>query len=232
MNTPKRRVRLAAGLITLTLLAAACGGDDSSSETTDGGSGSETTDGGSGGEGGEVFVTGSSTVEPISIRVAEKAEAAGIAAVVEGPGTGDGFKKFCAGEGDVTGASRQIKDEEIALCEEAGIEYVELAVGIDGLTVATSPENEAVACLDVPALYALLGPESEGKVNWSDANELAAELAPPTPNCPTRRSRSAAPVRRAAPTTRSWSSSSPTSPKSAGPTSSSVRTTPRAPTTT
>ena len=180
MNTPKRRVRLAAGFITLTLLAAACGGDDSSSETTDGGStgdtAAETTAGGSSGEGGEVFVTGSSTVEPISIRVAEKAEGAGIAAVVEGPGTGDGFKKFCAGEGDVTGASRQIKDEEIALCEEAGVEYVELAVAIDGLTVATSPENDAVSCLDVPALYALLGPESEGTTSWSDANELAAEL--------------------------------------------------------
>jgi phosphate transport system substrate-binding protein len=139
---------------------------------------------------GEVFVTGSSTVEPISIRVGELAgELSGgdLAVTVEGPGTGDGFKKFCAGEGDVTGASRAIKDEEAQACTDAGITYVELQVGIDGLTVATSPANTAVECLDVPALYALLGPESEGFENWSDANDLATELGSafvPLPDAP------------------------------------------------
>ena len=126
---------------------------------------------------GQVFVTGSSTVEPISIRVAEKiTDASGVSVVVEGPGTGDGFKKFCAGEADVTGASRTIKDEEIAICEDNGIEFVELPVAVDGLTVATSPENDDVSCLDVPALYALLGPESEGTKRWSDVLDLAYEL--------------------------------------------------------
>ena len=51
----------------------------------------------------------------------------------------------------------------------SGVEYVELEVAIDGLTVATNPANEAITCLDVPALYALVGPESEGTANWSDA---------------------------------------------------------------
>ena len=129
--------------------------------------------------GGEVFVTGSSTVEPISVLVSELAdERSGgeLAVTVEGPGTGDGFAKFCSGEADISDASRPIKDEEAAICAEAGIEFVELEVAIDGLTVATSPNNAEVECLDVPALYALVGPESEGFTNWSDAQALATEL--------------------------------------------------------
>ncbi len=64
---------------------------------------------------------------------------------------------------------------------------MELQIAIDGLTVATSPENTAVECLDVAALYALLGPESEGFGNWSDADELATELGSayaPFPDAP------------------------------------------------
>jgi len=128
---------------------------------------------------GDVFVTGSSTVEPISIRVGELAaemSGGGLAVTVEGPGTGDGFATFCTGGADISDASRAIKDEEIAQCEENGVEYVELEIAIDGLTVATNPANEAITCLDIPALYALVGPESEGTANWSDNAELATEL--------------------------------------------------------
>jgi phosphate transport system substrate-binding protein len=128
---------------------------------------------------GDVFVTGSSTVEPISIRVGELAlELSGgeLATTVEGPGTGDGFATFCEGGADISDASRQIKDEEIQTCADNGINFVELEVAIDGLTVATSPNNDAITCLDVPGLYALLGPESEGLGNWSDAAELATEV--------------------------------------------------------
>jgi phosphate transport system substrate-binding protein len=128
---------------------------------------------------GEVFVSGSSTVEPISIRVGELAdELSGgeLKVTVEGPGTGDGFAKFCAGETDISDASRPINEEEAQTCADAGIEYVELEIAIDGLTVATNPANADIECLDVPALYALIGPESEGFANWSDANELAAEV--------------------------------------------------------
>lgn len=202
MNTPKRRLALA-GIISFSLLAAACGSDDDAADTTDAPAaeateapaaeateapaeeGTETTeapaDGGEATElaGGEVFVTGSSTVEPISVLVSELAdELSGgeLAVSVEGPGTGDGFKKFCAGEADISDASRAIKDEEAQSCADAGIEFVEIEVAIDGLTVATSVNNSAVECLDVPALYALIGPESEGFTNWSDAAALATEL--------------------------------------------------------
>lgn len=88
---------------------------------------------------GSIFVSGSSTVEPISNGVAEAFRAAnpGFDYTVEGPGTGDGFKKFCAGETDISDASRAIKEEEIASCAAAGIEYVELKVAIDGIAVMT-----------------------------------------------------------------------------------------------
>ncbi len=128
---------------------------------------------------GDVFVSGSSTVEPISIRVGELAgELSGgeLKVTVEGPGTGDGFQKFCGGETDISDASRPINEEEAQACADAGIEYVELEVAIDGLTVATNPANADIECLDVPALYSLIGPESEGFGNWSDANDLAAEV--------------------------------------------------------
>jgi ABC-type phosphate transport system substrate-binding protein len=88
---------------------------------------------------GTVFVSGSSTVEPISNAVAErfKEANAGFNYTVEGPGTGDGFAKFCAGEIDISDASRSIRDDEITACQDAGIEYVELKVAIDGIAVLT-----------------------------------------------------------------------------------------------
>jgi len=191
VKTPLRR-SLLGGAIALSLVAAACGSDDNSSDPTDAPAGDATTTaggaaaseapasggGGGGAVSGSVVVSGSSTVEPISIVVGEKFKAANPDAgvTVDGPGTGDGFQLFCAGETDISDASRPISDEEIAACEGAGIEYTELAVGIDGLTVATNPANADVECLDVPALYALLGPESEGIDKWSGANELATEV--------------------------------------------------------
>jgi ABC-type phosphate transport system substrate-binding protein len=88
---------------------------------------------------GAVAVSGSSTVQPISNKVAEQfnAENAGFSYTVEGPGTGDGFAQFCAGDIDIADASRPISDEEIGLCQEAGIEYQELKVAIDGIAVMT-----------------------------------------------------------------------------------------------
>jgi phosphate transport system substrate-binding protein len=194
VKTSLRR-SLLGGAIALTLVAAACGSDDDSSDSTEApteeatttaagaettAAGAETSAAGGGGEAvsGSVVVSGSSTVEPISVIVGEKFKAANPDAgvTVDGPGTGDGFQLFCNGETDISDASRPISDEEIAACEGNGIEYTELKVGIDGLTVATNPANDAVECLDVPALYALIGPESEGIDNWSGANELATEV--------------------------------------------------------
>jgi phosphate transport system substrate-binding protein len=84
-------------------------------------------------------VSGSSTVEPVSNGVAEafKAENAGFNYTVEGPGTGDGFAQFCAGAIDIADASRQIRDDEVTLCQDGGVEYVELKVAIDGIAVLT-----------------------------------------------------------------------------------------------
>jgi phosphate transport system substrate-binding protein len=131
-----------------------------------------------GGATGSVNVSGSSTVEPISTGVAEALAAAnpGFAYTIEGPGTGDGFKKFCAGETDISDASRKIKDEEAKACADAGIEYVELKIAIDGMSVLTSVNNTAVACLSLADLYALIGPESTGFAKWSDAAALGKEL--------------------------------------------------------
>ena len=144
----------------------------------------ETTAGSGGDASGSIVVSGSSTVEPITALVGQTLDGANpdVAISVEGPGTGDGFARFCAGETDISDASRPISEEEIAACEESGIEYVELHIATDGLTVLTSPDNDAVTCLEFTDLYALLGPESEGFANWSDANELAAELS--APNAP------------------------------------------------
>jgi ABC-type phosphate transport system substrate-binding protein len=88
---------------------------------------------------GTIFVTGSSTVEPISNGIAEafKAENPGFNYTVEGPGTGDGFARFCAGHADISDASRPIRDEEAAECAAAGVEFVELKVAIDGIAVLT-----------------------------------------------------------------------------------------------
>ncbi len=135
---------------------------------------------------GEIYVSGSSTVEPISTRVAEKFQALNpeFGYTVEGPGTGDGFALFCNDETDISDASRAIKDEEAQACADNGVEYVEIQIAYDGLSVITSPDNAAISCLSFLDLYALLGPESgptdtdpDGFQLWSDANALAAELA-------------------------------------------------------
>jgi len=88
---------------------------------------------------GEVVISGSSTVEPISSLVAEGFSGANpdVSISVDGPGTGDGFELFCNGETDISDASRAIEEEEIAACEDAGVEYIELQIGLDGLAILT-----------------------------------------------------------------------------------------------
>jgi phosphate transport system substrate-binding protein len=190
-------LKAASLLLALAMAISACGDSDdedtsASTPTTaaagqTGGSGSTSTEGGNASEdmkdlSGDVFVTGSSTVEPVTIRVAESFEevAPDVTVDVEGPGTGDGFLKFCAGEADIADASRHIKDEEAKTCADAGIEYTELQIGIDGIAVITNHDNDAVTCLSFPDLYALLGPESEGFAKWSQAQPLATELGSKT----------------------------------------------------
>jgi len=168
-------------LVALGLVAAACGGSDSTA-SSDGG-----TDGASGTEAcpadveGELTVSGSSTVEPISAAVGEKLlDCSGIGATVDGPGTGDGFKLFCAGDTDISDASRPIKAEEAAACAESGVEFIELKVAFDGISVLTNPANKDIECLSFADLYALVGPEAKGVDNWQDAAALAGELGSTT----------------------------------------------------
>jgi phosphate transport system substrate-binding protein len=131
---------------------------------------------------GEVSISGSSTVQPISQLVGElfNEQNPNVAVAVDGPGTGDGFQLFCAGEIDISDASRPISEEEQQLCADAGIEYVELKVAIDGLSILTSAANDAVTCLSYADLYALTGPESEGIDTWDGAQTLATELGSTT----------------------------------------------------
>ena len=167
MNVQRHWLRpaLIAGLATMLVLAACSSNPDASGN-------------GDGGLTGEIVVSGSSTVEPITSIVLEDfaAENADVTYSVDGPGTGDGFALFCDGETDISDASRAISKDEIAACEANDISYVELRVAIDGLSVITSPDNADVTCLGFGDLYALLGPESQGFDNWSDANDLAAEV--------------------------------------------------------
>ena len=166
----KGRHLLPAALLAFGLLAAACGGDDAGV-------------GGASGDGesltGSITISGSSTVEPISGANAEKfaSQNGDVAISVDGPGTGDGFELFCNGETDISDASRPIDaEEEVPLCEKNDIEYIELKVGIDGISVITSHDNTAVECLSFQDLYALLGPESDGFDTWSDANDLGKKV--------------------------------------------------------
>jgi len=173
ITSPKR---IGAFALVAAFAVAACGGG-AAATPSDSGAPGETPPAGAG-ISGSINVSGSSTVEPISTGVAElfKETNPDFNYTIEGPGTGDGFKRFCAGETDISDASRKIKDEEAAACKDAGIEYVELKIAFDGLTVMTNPANEAIACLSFADLYALIGPESTGIDTWAKASAIAAEL--------------------------------------------------------
>ncbi len=170
MRTSRKRLAVMAGILSLSLLAAACGG---SSDDTNAGGGDSAA-----GLTGTITASGSSTVQPVTDLVAElfAEQNPDVQVSVDGPGTSDGFVLFCDGETDVQDASRAIEPEEIKACKENGIDYVELEVALDGLTVMTNAENSAVECLNNGDLYALFGPESEGFENWSDANALAEKV--------------------------------------------------------
>jgi phosphate transport system substrate-binding protein len=168
----KRKVLgLAALTLSLALVASACSKSKDGSTPSSGGSDLSSLTG-------SINISGSSTVQPITSLVAEqfKALAPNVSTAVDGPGTGDGFVLFCEGKTDISDASRQIKDDEAKACSDAGINYVELEIGLDGITVMTNPANDAVTCLNDGDLYALFGPESEGFSKWSDADTLATTV--------------------------------------------------------
>jgi phosphate transport system substrate-binding protein len=111
---------------------------------------------------GMVAIDGSSTVFPISEAMAEEFQIAnpGVRVTVGISGTGGGFKKFCAGETDISDASRPIKPTEIDLCAENGIEPLQIPVAWDGLTVVRNPSNDWATCMTVDELARLWQPGS------------------------------------------------------------------------
>jgi phosphate transport system substrate-binding protein len=139
-------------MLTVWLLAAALAagcGDDGGSQT--------------------ILADGSSTVGPFTTRAAEnfKEQSTDIEVTVGISGTGGGFERFCAGETDLSNASRPIEDDEESLCAGEGIEYVELPVANDALTVVVNSENAWATCLTVEQLKAIWEPGSTVD-SWQD----------------------------------------------------------------
>jgi phosphate transport system substrate-binding protein len=124
---------------------------------------------------GSVKIDGSSTVYPITEAVAEEFQAAnsGVQVSAAFSGTGGGFKLFCVGDTDINDASRPIKaddDGEGKACTANSIEFVELQIAIDGLTVVVNPENTFATCLTVEQLAKIYGPDSPQGLKWSDVD--------------------------------------------------------------
>jgi phosphate transport system substrate-binding protein len=154
VNEMNRFHPVLAATIASVLMVAACGGeagDDAS------------------GLGGSVQIDGSSTVFPIAEAVAEEFQAANpdVRVTVGFSGSGGGFKRFCAGETDISNASRPITESEIQQCADAGVEYTELAVAWDGLSVIANPANTFASCLTTEELRRIWGPDSD-VTTWRD----------------------------------------------------------------
>jgi phosphate transport system substrate-binding protein len=151
--TTRALLTLLGCIAALSLVAAGCGDDDDSSSG-----------------GGLITADGSSTVGPFTTKAAEDWKASGGGDVTVGiSGTGGGFERFCAGETDISNASRPIDDEEAALCEENGVEYVELRVATDALTNVVNLENDWAMCLTVEQLNAIWKPGSKVN-NWNQVD--------------------------------------------------------------
>jgi phosphate transport system substrate-binding protein len=119
---------------------------------------------------GYVTVDGSSTVLPVSTAMADafRKERPGVRMTVHESGTGGGFKKFCAGEIDIAGASRPINAAEVRQCDASHIEFIELPVAFDSLSVVVNGSNTFVDCLTVPELKRMWEPAADGKVTrWN-----------------------------------------------------------------
>ena len=148
----------AAGVMALGVTA--CGDDDS--------------EGGGGGGGdlsGTIKIDGSSTVAPLSEAAAElfQAENPNVRVTVGTSGTGGGFEKFCAGETDISDASRAIEEDEIALCKKNKVAFEEVQVANDGLAVAINPENNFAKCLTVEEVKKIYDKGSKVN-NWMQVN--------------------------------------------------------------
>ncbi|WP_225769575.1 PstS family phosphate ABC transporter substrate-binding protein [Inquilinus sp. Marseille-Q2685] len=121
-----------------------------------------------------ITLDGSSTVYPVSEAVSEefqKAKGGAVQITVGISGTGGGFKKFCRGETDISNASRPILKEEMEACRAAGVEYIELPIAFDALTVAVSPSNSWIKQLTIADLKKFWEPGAQGKItHWNQVN--------------------------------------------------------------
>ena len=156
---------LAAGL--LATATAACGRSDAASDGTNAAISSASSN-----LSGRIEADGSSTVGPFVTAAAEdfQAQNPGVQVTVGISGTGGGFERFCAGETDLSDASRPIKDdEEVPVCQTNGIEYTEFQVANDGIAVVTNKENDWATCLTVEQLAKIWGPDSKID-NWNQVD--------------------------------------------------------------
>jgi phosphate transport system substrate-binding protein len=156
---------LAAGL--LATATAACGRSESASDGTNAAISNASSD-----LSGRIEADGSSTVGPFVTAAAEdfQAQNPGVQVTVGISGTGGGFERFCAGETDLSDASRPIKDdEEVPVCQTNGIEYTEFQVANDGIAVVTNKENDWATCLTVEQLAKIWGPDSKID-NWNQVD--------------------------------------------------------------
>jgi phosphate transport system substrate-binding protein len=149
------------------LALSACGGQEAES-----GSGATGADGAAA-LSGAISSDGSSTVGPLTESAAElfMGENGGVQITVGTSGTGGGFKKFCEGQTQLSNASRPIKDEEKAACAANGIDFQELVVANDAMTVVVNKENTFAKCLTVQELNTMWAPEATGKImKWNQVN--------------------------------------------------------------
>lgn len=121
-----------------------------------------------------IKIDGSSTTYPITEAVAQnfaKEKKGAVKVTVGISGTGGGFAKFCRGEIDVTNASRPIQPKEIKACDKAGIQYVELPVAFDPVTVVVNPANNWIKTITIAQLKKMWAPAAEGKITrWNQIN--------------------------------------------------------------
>jgi len=150
----------AASVAVLALTLSACGGNN------DGG-------GSDGGDAlsGSIAIDGSSTVGPMTKAAAElfNGDNPDVQISVGESGTGGGFEKFCAGETDMNDASRQIEDDEAAICDDNGVTYQEMVVANDALTVVVNKDNTWATCLTTEQLKAIWEPKSK-ITNWNQVD--------------------------------------------------------------
>jgi len=158
--TENRVAKWSVMLLTLTAIAS-CSAPPTPEESISSDSASQT-----------ILIDGSSTVFPLTQEVIGEMqfelEEEAPSAQVEFSGTGGGFQKFCAGETDINDASRPISQEEMELCRSNNIEYIELPVAFDALTVVVHPDNDWADSITLDELRTIWEPSAEGEImTWS-----------------------------------------------------------------